>query len=230
MVKNYGEFNKGDCLTRIVHDGAVKGYFTKSVESKQHAGVTKPFDFITWTPAKGNAAGAEQKSFYVVYKGADKIYMDSDEIPAGLPTCDAKVKGQSARKYRAKVRIYGEPRRDMKVFVRTWNEIEGFTATDSYFRPGDCIMLSGAAAKHDGKDVYETTGSLRLGHGRGDRAHQVDIRAAGPRGSCTLSAAALHQPSTATPAGVSFAEPCPGGWRWLMCPVSRARSVCSAVG
>ncbi|MFJ3914453.1 hypothetical protein [Streptomyces vinaceus] len=159
VVKNFGEFSKGDCLTRIVHDGAVKGYFTKSVESKQYAGMTKPFDFITWTPAKGNAAGAEQKSFYVVYQGADKIYMDSDEIPAGLPTCDAKVKGQSARKYRAKVRIYGEPRRDMKVFVRTWNEIEGFTATDSYFRPGDCIMLSGAAAKHDGKDVYETTGS-----------------------------------------------------------------------
>ncbi|MFK0046022.1 hypothetical protein ACIQU4_18270 [Streptomyces sp. NPDC090741] len=155
-VKGYGQWNKGDCLTRIVHEGAVKGYFTKQVESKQYVGMPRPFDYITWTPAKEDAAGVEYKSFYTVYRNRDKVYLDGDDIPAGLPKCDAKVKGPGARKYEAKVRIYGEPSRDLKSFVRTWNEIESFRATDSYYRPGDCILLTGSAAKHDGKDVYET--------------------------------------------------------------------------
>ncbi|MFG2487609.1 hypothetical protein ACGFSI_33260 [Streptomyces virginiae] len=156
-IRNFGWWSAGTKLDRIVYEAAVEGHFTRSEEEIKYEGMTKAMTFVTWRPADADAEGAVRKAFYYVFSGRDRNYMDSDEIPEGLPTCDARVKGTGARKHSAKIRIYGEPSRDLKSFVKTWNEIEGFTATHSYYRPGDGILLTGAAAKHDGKTVFETT-------------------------------------------------------------------------
>ncbi|MFG2716365.1 hypothetical protein ACGFX2_38450 [Streptomyces goshikiensis] len=156
-METYGTWNEGVCLERLVHEDAVKGYFTKTEEPRQYAGIPKPFVYNVWKPAAADAEGSQLNGFYYVYSGRDRAYLDADDIPAGLPTCDARVKGDGARMYDAHIRTYGEPSRDLKSWVNTWNEIEGFRATNYYFRKGDCILLTGNAAKHEGKTIYQVT-------------------------------------------------------------------------
>ncbi|WP_371645509.1 hypothetical protein OG974_04865 [Streptomyces sp. NBC_00597] len=66
-----------------------------------------------------NQQGAHFKTFYTVYSGQTRSYLDADEIPSGIPRCDAVVKDKAAQKYNAKITTYGEPDRTFTSIIRT---------------------------------------------------------------------------------------------------------------
>ncbi|WP_405763016.1 hypothetical protein [Streptomyces sp. NBC_00045] len=104
-----------------------------------------------------NQQGAHFKTFYTVYSGQTRSYLDADEIPSGIPRCDAVVKDKAAQKYNAKITTYGEPDRTFTSFIRTWDVVEGYQASGEWYGKNDCIILTGAATKREGQTLYKTS-------------------------------------------------------------------------
>ncbi|MFJ2598451.1 hypothetical protein [Streptomyces erythrochromogenes] len=71
-------------------------------------------------------------------------------------SCDAKATTGLARAWRADIRIYGEPNRQLTGWIRTWNEVSGFTDMGGRWRKNQCVKLTGSAAEWQGHTYYET--------------------------------------------------------------------------
>ncbi|MEK2494387.1 hypothetical protein WN990_33060 [Kitasatospora purpeofusca] len=129
-----------------------------------------------WSIAKENDKGAVYKQFAhaVVRKEAngytESYTVDLDQLRdvAENVSCDARVTQDVADAWRADIRIYGEPNLQLTEWIRTWNEVVGFTVIGPRWRKDQCVKLTGSAAKWDGHTFYETP--------RGEGSHYYWIR------------------------------------------------------
>ncbi|MEV6971869.1 hypothetical protein [Kitasatospora sp. NPDC093806] len=117
-----------------------------------------------WELAKESDKGAVYKQFgYGVVRKEANGYKEGYLVDlaqlrdvAENVNCDAKATKNLSRAWRAKIRVYGEPNRQLTDWIRTWNEVTGFTDEGGRWREGQCIKLTGSASKWDGHTFYET--------------------------------------------------------------------------
>ncbi|MFE2407327.1 hypothetical protein ACFXDE_03160 [Kitasatospora sp. NPDC059408] len=117
-----------------------------------------------WSIAKENDKGAVYKQFAkAVVRRGDGGYVESHLVDldqlrdvAESVNCDARVTKDLADAWRADIRVYGEPNRQRTDWIRTWNEVTGFTNLGSRWRKDQCVKLTGSATKWDGHTFYET--------------------------------------------------------------------------
>ncbi|MFF4098615.1 hypothetical protein [Streptomyces sp. NPDC001903] len=118
----------------------------------------------SWSLAKENDPGAVYKQFaYAVVRKESGGYQEGYTVDlaqlrdiAENVNCDAKATVGLARAWRADIRVYGEPNRHLTGWIRTWNEVTGFTDAGGRWRKNQCVKLTGSAAKWQGHTYYET--------------------------------------------------------------------------
>ncbi|WP_405008119.1 hypothetical protein OHV13_32160 [Kitasatospora purpeofusca] len=116
-------------------------------------------DVSQWRIAKEDAPGARYKQFvFAVVREEENGYqeayvLDRDQLRdfAENVDCDAMVTKDGAHSWRADIRTYGEPNMQLTGWIRTWNELEGFTALGAYWRRNQGGMQwvpQGSAVQH----------------------------------------------------------------------------------
>ncbi|MER7842422.1 hypothetical protein ABTZ03_00550 [Kitasatospora sp. NPDC096077] len=125
-------FPKDIGLTTVDQNKPIRGWFTERGRD--------------WIPAKPDAPGAVLRTFYRATARARGGWVDAAALRDLVANADfdAEIVKPGARRWQADVRAYGWPDLSMKVWVVTWNEINGFVHTelDGYFTEGHGVKLT----------------------------------------------------------------------------------------
>ncbi|WP_328952954.1 hypothetical protein [Kitasatospora purpeofusca] len=160
---------KDTCLIKVDENRFPPGWYTGDVSQ--------------WRIAKEDSPGARYKQFvFAVVREEENGYqeayvLDRDQLRdvAENVDCDARVTKDGAHSWRADIRIYGQPNMQFTGWIRTWNELEGFTDLGAYWRRNQCVKLTGSGTKWDGHTYYETPLGAGGGHYRWIRTDDIEL-------------------------------------------------------